>query len=85
MFLRENRDGKIKGRTMSEKNKQRIFISKEDCSSLTVETESVIFSCTVNAKEEIYGAIIDTPNAIIQIRVKNKNEMTDIDIIKCFS
>jgi hypothetical protein len=36
MFLKEKRDGKIKGRTVAGGNKQRDFISKEDASSPTV-------------------------------------------------
>jgi hypothetical protein len=39
MFLKEKRDGKIKGRTVAGGNKQRDYISKEDASSPTVATE----------------------------------------------
>ena len=44
MFLKEKRSSEIKGRTVSGGNKQRDFISKEDASSPTVATESVILT-----------------------------------------
>ena len=39
MFLKENRSGEIKGRTVSGGNKQRDFISKEDASLPKVEMD----------------------------------------------
>jgi hypothetical protein len=42
MFLKQKRDGKIKGRTVAGGNKQRDYISKEDASSTTVTTELVL-------------------------------------------
>jgi hypothetical protein len=52
MFIKQKRDGKIKGRTVAGGNKQRNYISKEDASSPTVATESVLFSCIIDAEEE---------------------------------
>jgi hypothetical protein len=51
MFLKQKRDGKIKGRTVAEGNKQRDYISKEDASSPTVTTESVLLTCIIDAEE----------------------------------
>ena len=48
MFPKQKRDGTIKGRTG---NKQRDFISKEDASSPTVATESVLLTCIIDAEE----------------------------------
>ena len=39
MFIKEKRDGKIKGRTVAGGNKQYSYIPKEDASSPTVATE----------------------------------------------
>jgi hypothetical protein len=39
MFLKQKRDGKIKGRTVASGNNQWDYISKEDASSPTVATE----------------------------------------------
>jgi hypothetical protein len=42
MFLKQKRDGKIKGKTVAGGNNQRDYISKEDASSPTVDTESAL-------------------------------------------
>ena len=80
MFLKEKRDGTIKGRTVAGGNKQREYISKEDASSPTVATESVLLTCIVDAKEERDVAVIDIPNAFIQTRVKHEKDMAIIKI-----
>jgi hypothetical protein len=51
MFLKQKRDGNIKGRTVAGGNKQRYCISKEDASLPTVATESVLLSCIIDADE----------------------------------
>jgi hypothetical protein len=67
MFLKQKRDGKIKGRTVAGGNKQRDYISKEDASSPTGATESVLLSCIIDAEEEQDVAVVDIPNAFVQI------------------
>jgi hypothetical protein len=51
MFLKEKRDNKVKGRTVARGNNQQEYISKEDASSPTVATESVLISCIIDAEE----------------------------------
>jgi hypothetical protein len=80
MFLKEKRDGKIKGRTVAGGNKQRDYISKEDASSPTVTTESVLLSCIIDAEEERDVAVIDIPNAFIQTRVEDEKDMAIIKL-----
>jgi hypothetical protein len=80
MFLKEKRDGKIKGRTVAEGNKQRDYISKEDASSPTVATESVLLLCIIDAEEERDVAVIDIPNAFIQTCVEDEKDMAVIKI-----
>jgi hypothetical protein len=80
MFLKEKRDGKIKGRTVAGGNKQRDFISKEDASSPTVSTESVLLTCIVDAEEGRDVAVIDIPNAFIQTRIECPEDMAIIKI-----
>ena len=46
-FIKEKRDGTIKGRTVAGGNKQRDFISKEYSILPTVSTKDVIFSCII--------------------------------------
>jgi hypothetical protein len=76
MFLKEKRDGEIKGRQVAGGNKQRDFISKEESSSPTVANESVILTSIVDAEERRDTAVIDIPNAFIQTRVEKKEDQT---------
>ena len=80
MFLKEKRDGAIKGRSVAGGNKQRDYISKEDASSPTVATEAVLLSCVIDAEEERDVAVIDIPNAFIQTRVEDEKDMAFIKI-----
>ena len=50
MFLKLKRDGNIKGQAVTDKNKKRDFISKEEASSPTVATEEVLLSCVIDAQ-----------------------------------
>jgi hypothetical protein len=40
---------------------------EEDASSPTVATEAMLLSCIINAEEERDVAVIDIPNAFIQM------------------
>ena len=80
LFLKKKRDGTIKGRTVAGGNKQRDYISKEDASSPTVATESVLLTAIVDAQERRDVAVLDIPNAFIQTRVKDKKDMAFIKI-----
>ena len=80
LFLKQKRDGSIKGRTVAGGNKQREFISKEDASSPTVSTESVLLTCIIDAEEGRDVAVIDIPNAFIQTRIEDESDMAIIRI-----
>jgi hypothetical protein len=80
IFLTKKRTGEIKGRTVAGGNKQRDYIQKEDASSPTVATESVILTSIVDAIEERHCAVIDIPNAFIQTVVKDKKRRVIICI-----
>ena len=80
MFLKEKRDGKIKGQTIAGGNKQCDYISEEEASSPTVATESVLLTCIADAEEETDVAVIDIPNAFIQTRIENEEDMAIIKI-----
>ena len=79
-FLKEERDGKIKDQTMADGNKQRDYISKEDASSPTVATESVLLTCIVDAEEERDVAVADIPNALIQTQVEKEKDVVFVNI-----
>jgi hypothetical protein len=80
MFLKQKRDGNIKGRNVAGGNKQRDYISKEDASLPTVATESVLLSCIIYTGEERDVAVENIPNAFVQTSVENKNDMAFINI-----
>ena len=71
MFLKLNRNGKIKGRSVPDGNKQRDFIIKEEAGSPTVDTKSVLLSCVIDAQEHRGVATIDIPDVFIQACVGN--------------
>ena len=75
VFLKQKRDGSIKARKVAGGNKQRDYISKEDASSPTVATESVLLTCIVDAEEGRDVAIIDIPNAFIQTKVDEEDQV----------
>jgi hypothetical protein len=60
MFLKQKRCGKIKGRGCADGRKQREYLTKEDTSPPTVSIESVLLSCTIDAKEDIPGVFMQT-------------------------
>ena len=66
MFLQKKRSGNVKGRLVAGGNVQRDFVSKEDSSSPTAATKSVLLTSVVDASKERDVAIIDLPNAFIQ-------------------
>lgn len=66
MFLKEKRDGSIKGRGCADGRKQRGSLSKADISSPTISTEGLFLIVTIAAKEKRDVAIIDIPGAFLQ-------------------
>ena len=75
MFLREKRNGVIKGRGCADGRKQREYTTKEEASSPTVAIESVMLSCTIDAKEGRDVGIVDIPNAFMQVDMDDTVQM----------
>jgi hypothetical protein len=65
MFLKEKRDGKIKGRTCADGRKQREGSTKSDATSPTVALESVLITATIDAFERRDVAIVDVPGVFL--------------------
>ena len=79
LFLTKKRvDGDIKGRLVAGGDKQRDFVTKEDSSSPTATTESVILTCIIDAEERRDVAVVDIPNAFIQTKIEKESEMAII-------
>jgi hypothetical protein len=75
IFLTEKRSGEIKARKVLGGNVQHKYISKDEASSPTAYTESVIMSMTavMDAKERRDVATVDIPNAFCQTVVTDKD------------
>ena len=80
MFVVLKWTGKAKARLVAGGNVQRNFMSKEETSSPTAATEAVLLTSIVDATEERDVAIVDIPNAFIQMRVENKQDRVILQI-----
>jgi Reverse transcriptase (RNA-dependent DNA polymerase) len=69
MFLKQKRCGKIKARGCADGRKQRLYKSREEVSSPTVRTESVMLSCLIDAMERRAVATADVPGAFMQAKI----------------
>lgn len=65
MFLKQKRDGSIKGRGCADGRKQRNHIPKHDASSPTIATKSVFLIARIAAKERRDMASMDVPGAFL--------------------
>ena len=66
IFLKQKRCGRIKARACADGRKQRLLYSKEDATSPTVKTESVLITALIDAIEERDVAIVDIPGAFLR-------------------
>jgi hypothetical protein len=69
MFIKEKRCGTIKARGCADGRKQRVYKTKEETSSPTVRTESLMLSCVIDAKERRKVMTADVPGAFMQVDV----------------
>ena len=72
LFLKEKRDGNLKGRAYADDRKQRAYIPKEDAASPTVSLEAVLLTATIEAEEKRHVAVVDIPNAFVQTKMDDK-------------
>jgi hypothetical protein len=76
MFLKEKRDGNIKGRACSDGRKQCKTAAPGDMVSLTVTVESVMITATVEAHEGRDVAVVDFPGAFLSADMDEEVIMT---------
>jgi hypothetical protein len=69
MFIKEKRCGTIKACGCADGRKQRLYKTKEDTSSPTVRTESLLLSCMIDAKEQRQVMTCDVPRTFMQVDV----------------
>jgi len=66
MFLKEKRNGIIKGRGCADRRKQRVYKTKEETSAPTVSTPAFFLSCLIDATERRRVLTCDIPGAFMQ-------------------
>ncbi len=66
MFLKQRRNGVIKGRSCADGRKQRNYTTKEEASSPTVAVEALLLLCVIDAQEGRDVATADIPGAFMQ-------------------
>ena len=72
MFLKEKRDGNIKGQSCADGRKQRLWMQKEQTSSPTVSKQALFLSCVIDAKERQDVGTADIPGAFLQTKSKGE-------------
>jgi hypothetical protein len=79
MYLKEKRDGKIKGRGCADGRPQRLYIPKGEASSPTASLAGLIITCVIDAYEGRKVATADIPGAFLQTKMP-KNEK-DVHVV----
>jgi hypothetical protein len=72
IFLVEKRDGTVKACHCANGSTQRDYMQREEVSSPTVSTESVLLTAVIEAQEGRDVATCDIPNAFIQTDVHSR-------------
>jgi hypothetical protein len=84
MFLKEKRDGRIKGRGCADGRPQRLWTAREDSRSPTAHIESVFICAAIAAHERRHTVTLDIPGAFLQteqdeeIHVRLRDEMAQL-------
>jgi len=79
MYLKEKRDGTVKGRGCADGRSQRMYMTKMETSSPTASLAGLIMTCVIDAYENREIATVDVPGAFLQ--AKQPKEDKDIHVI----
>ena len=79
MYLKEKRDGTIKGRGCADGRLQQMYMSKMETSSPTASLAGIIMTCVIDAYKNRAIATVDIPGAFLQ--AKQPKEDRDVHII----
>ncbi len=74
IFVKHKKSGVDKARLVINGAQQRDYVTKEEASSLTAYTESVILTSIVDAKEGRDVATVDIPNAFAQMVITDAHK-----------
>ena len=74
MLVTQKRDGRVKARLAYNCKPTREWVSREDKSSPTALTESIMLLAAIDAKESRDVMVMDIPNAFIQTHMPDKDD-----------
>ena len=69
IFLTEKRDGRVEARACANGSTQRSYIPKDDVSSPTAATESILITGVIEATEKRDVMRLDIPNDFVQTQI----------------
>merc|ERR1712086_675338 len=69
MYLKEKRDGKVKGRGCADGRSQRLYTNKIDTSSPTASLTAIMLTCIIYAFEKRDVATVDIPGEFLQTKM----------------
>ena len=85
MFISRKRCRRIRSRGCADGRKQRLYMIKEETSSPTIATESLVLSCAIDVREKRNVTTVDIPVAFMQVdmegEVDTKLEGTMADML----
>ena len=79
MYLKEKRDGKVKGRGCADRRPQRLYTNKIKTTSPTTALTAIMLTCMIDAFEKRDVATGDIPGAFLQ--TKMPKEEKDVQVI----
>ena len=79
MYLKEKRDGKIKGRGCADGRPQRLYTTKSETSSPTASLAGIMLTCMIDAFEKRDVATVDIPGAFLQTKMPKDED--DVHVI----
>ena len=79
MYIKENRDGRVKGRGCADGRSQRLYTPKNETSLPTCTLARLIMACVIDAFEMRDVATVDIPGAFLQTKMPDNEE--DIHVL----
>ena len=75
IFLTEKRDRRVKVRACANGSTRRSYIPKDDASSPTAATGSILITGVIENKQKRDVMVLDIPNAFVQTTVPKGTQM----------
>ena len=88
MFLKQKHSGQIKGQGCADGRKQHLYTGKEEKTSPTIATESIMLTSTIDAKEGRDVATVDIPGTFMHsdqdetVHLQLQGTLADL-LVKC--